>query len=540
MTAFLDSKELELSLSYMEGLNSPVSLSVAILMRYGDWVQVLNKTVNPRDYLYARDYFRDNSACCFLKKLERRHPDINPDAVALETWHQSEKGCFQANRRLSRIEESSDPSSTKIYHFLMKARSIVAEILGSAPETLRGRLGPGSTLSDPSRHSSVLDKFSSNPTITTGALHLVPLWAKDGWGRAVSHQNLDLVEVSGNTYFTVPKSAKTSRSCAMEASINVYYQLAVGMQIRTRLRRYGLDLVSGAATHARLAHFASCGGGYSTIDLSSASDTICYKLVELLLPKDWFDLLVSLRSPTTTVEGRVYHLEKFSSMGNGFTFELETLIFLALCRACGVKKGQVTVYGDDIIIPQAHYEDVTAALKFCGFTLNSEKSFRDGSFFESCGGDYFDGLPVRAFYLKEFPHEPQNWITLANAIRRVCSLVTLLGCDARAMRRCWFSCLGSLPVAIRRCRGPSTLGDVVIHDIPVRWQQVTKHSIRYFRAYVAVDHGGRTFSSYSPHSQIASALYGVTLVKGANDRMRLRVSSRNSRISYAMRWVPLS
>ena len=71
-----------------------------------------------------------------------------------------------------------------------------------------------------------------------------------------------------------------------------------------------------------------------------------------------------------------------SPMGNGFTFELETLLFYALTMAvCG--KGnfvRVSVYGDDIICPTEHAQAVTSILVEAGFQLNLGKSFSSGPF----------------------------------------------------------------------------------------------------------------------------------------------------------------
>jgi hypothetical protein len=90
-------------------------------------------------------------------------------------------------------------------------------------------------------------------------------------------------------------------------------------------------------------------------------------------------------------------------MGNGFTFELETLIFWAAAKAVQEVRGcqgPLGVYGDDIIVPQLIVQEVISTLEEFGFTINKEKSFVDGRFFESCGGHYFDGVDVTPYYQK--------------------------------------------------------------------------------------------------------------------------------------------
>jgi hypothetical protein len=91
-------------------------------------------------------------------------------------------------------------------------------------------------------------------------------------------------------------------------------------------------------------------------------------------------------------------------MGNSYTFELESLLFFgitwAVCNLLGLPCDQLSVYGDDIIAPAAARTKLQAVLQELGFTVNTEKSYSDGPFRESCGKDYFKGFDIRPFYLK--------------------------------------------------------------------------------------------------------------------------------------------
>lgn len=107
------------------------------------------------------------------------------------------------------------------------------------------------------------------------------------------------------------------------------------------------------------------------------------------------------------VDGRWIQLEKFSSMGNGFTFELETLIFWALVESLRDLRsqtgGRVSVYGDDIVCPSDIATDLIELLDFCGFEVNTKKSHWAGLFRESCGEHFFRGKNVTPIYQKEVP-----------------------------------------------------------------------------------------------------------------------------------------
>jgi hypothetical protein len=157
-----------------------------------------------------------------------------------------------------------------------------------------------------------------------------------------------------------------------------------------------------------------------------ASDTISREIVELLLPEDWALALKQSRSPVGVLPcGRVVQYHKFSSMGNGYTFELESLIFWALARAVSdlctpksQKRGVVMVYGDDLIVRSEFQEPMEWAFSRAGFTLNQKKSFFTGPFRESCGKHYFLGVDVSPFYVRKEIRQIWHIYSLANNLRR--------------------------------------------------------------------------------------------------------------------------
>jgi len=236
----------------------------------------------------------------------------------------------------------------------------------------------------------------------------------------------------------------------------------------------------------------------------------------LLLKKEWFELLDTLRSPKTFVDGKWVHLQKFSSMGNGYTFELETLLFLAIaceaCYLCGVpaQPGEnIWVYGDDIILPSQASATMLALLRFFGFTPNPDKTFTSGLFRESCGGDFFNGQAVRPFYQKEIPDEPAKWISLVNGIRRLGRKDFVGDFRWSNVRRAWLRALDALPSDIRRLRGPEDLGDLVIHDDFEFWRKRRTRDLRTFIQTWAPVHKALPLHHWKGPIVFASALYGI-------------------------------
>lgn len=286
------------------------------------------------------------------------------------------------------------------------------------------RHGPGAS-NGSTKRTDKFSKYLCRPyTVTSGAAELSwSLLAYDTrWRRALGVEFNDAPAEAGflinepfdgpsflkicdsNRVVTVPKDNRTDRPIAIEPTLNCYMQLgADGVLRRVLKRRWGINLND----QTRNAYMAGIGhsSGYATIDLSSASDLISTRVVRELLPPDWFSLLYKLRSPLGELpDGTTFIYERFSSMGNGSTFALESLIFAAIARVAtrmsGFDASDVAVYGDDIIVRQGAYHRTMHMLEDFGFQVNVSKSFATGPFRESCGFDWYNGHYVRPVYLK--------------------------------------------------------------------------------------------------------------------------------------------
>lgn len=504
----------------LAALDTPRALSVTILIRYKEWGQIADLRCDPSLYLCARAYLLDAQATDLLRKYKDLPTGRDLDEAALTSFFRCEKANAKTNARLIPFIDRFYPTMNdlRIGEFLTRVRRHAARILGGLPESLDLRFGPGATFEDRGFLVSIPDKMTTRPTITQRAIPLLGQFFGTAWGRALINgpSRGGVKVVRGDRFSSVPKDNSKNRGIGIGPSINVSLQLGVGRVMRRRLAKEGIDLTHGQDIHRRVACDASVTGEFATIDLSNASDTVSRALVKLVLPSTWFDLLDMLRTPACRVNGKWVLLEKFSAMGNGYTFELETLVFLCVCMACMEEHGitplpgvNVFVYGDDIIVPVGVATSVLAALGFLGFEPNREKTFVKGSFRESCGGDFFEGQPVRAHFVKETPNEPHEYISLANGLRRFVS--QLHGCDRmhRRLLRPWHSVLDSVPTDIRRLRGPSSLGDIVIHD-SARWQTIhCRNSSRSFiRTWGPVSRK-LSWQHWRPDVVLATALYGV-------------------------------
>jgi hypothetical protein len=477
----LDNAFIKVVQATCEDVSTPRAIAVYMLVAAGEWAQLSQLRVRPRNYEHSETYWRDCLVTDLLRKCDLPS-GIDKEAVAVQTFLDCERKNCRSNARLSRYLRESlfleTPQEVAVHSFIGEWRKEVEACLGSIPDNLTPRFSQGSTFADVGKLVTPPDKMSSRPTIYAKSRSVVlPFWGRTLWARSLVSDrpwHSDPLTVPGNIFFTVPKDGKTFRGCCKESSLNVAYQLDVGRVIRGKLRKIGIDLKTGQDTHKEMARAASVSESDATIDMSNASDTLCRILPKLVLPTAWYDLLDSLRATRTQLKGTWYRLEKFSSMGNGFTFELETLIFATLARTVirlsGGDPTRVSCYGDDLIVPTEYYREVTSGLRLFGFEPNMEKTFAEGPFRESCGGDFWRGVPVRGLHVEDLPSEPQHWISLANGLRRIALASSEHATSRwRLVKRAWFRALDPIPTAIRRCRGPVWLGDVVIHDEPRSW-----------------------------------------------------------------------
>lgn len=511
-------------------LGTPVSMLCEERIEAGQYAALQEMRVDPNAYTEAAAYHRDVIAVDFLRKLALPGDAERKYRAAVQAFRDCEARNFKTNRRLFTLIDSASSGDERIDELVARWRKEVRKVLGRLPMGLSPRFSGGATMSDKFGVTTLPDKITSSPTYYGQTTCLLPLWEETAWARSLRERRVSPRQVRFNAFFTVPKDFEKDRGCAKEASLSLSYQLAVGREIRKRINRvYSVDLENLQHIHRAKAQHASIFGREATIDLSNASNCVTRGLVELVFPEDWFLLVDSLRAPSMRIDGQILRLEMFSSMGNGYTFELETLLFWTLARAlCSMTdleelRSVISCVGDDIICPVELAEDLIAALRYFGFEPNARKTYVTGPFRESCGGDFFRGQPVRGVFVEEEPTEPQHWISLANQLWRLGEL----GSSAR------MECLKNIPSDIRSCVGPEALGDIVIHGptqhhaFAVRRPRGEEEPVIMYRCYRPVPLV-LPWTHWWPSVQMASALAGAESAG---------VTPRNGVSGYRLGWV---
>lgn len=374
----------------------------------------------------------------FLRKMEV--DSIEADRAALETFTASNKTCssWRLHLESSVDEELVGTFKNEVYKFFYPKGHFLCsweDICNQA------RVGPGSAVG--ANGFSFYAKLFSGPLtfhnqsvlgLYRSFIGLFPEWANAELIRLANYGSP--VEVDGSNVSLVPKTVDTARMICVEPSLNMFFQLGFGTCIEQRLLDYGINLSLQPDVNKSMAKVGSNNQWFSTIDLSSASDSISLGLLRFLEIPELSGIIHLLRSPVAKLPGtctpEVLHC--VSTMGNGFTFPLQTALFLCILRSalimssmvpsqkdCAIDQRNHSVFGDDLIIPQGKpFRMVSRLLSLLGFKINRKKTFEEGFFRESCGGDFYRSNPVRPVFLKRLKTR-QDGVVILNLLHEWCA-----------------------------------------------------------------------------------------------------------------------
>ena len=234
-----------LELALLEALNTPTALKAAILLRSGMWDDLARMQVDPAGYLDTvsgiSKYARDRQSIALFSKRVDLETSFDRDEVAYATWVKTEEHCAAYNHVLSVFWSDlwSDPCLAKHVRILRRARKWIRRTLGGVPDSLQGRFGPGTPAElRGNRPPVVADKLTTPSAVTRSALAVLEhSLDSSGLGRW-STENRP-VFTRGNELAFVPKNSRTSRVIAMEPGGNLFCQLGVGGEWKTKLHRIG-------------------------------------------------------------------------------------------------------------------------------------------------------------------------------------------------------------------------------------------------------------------------------------------------------------
>lgn len=367
---------------------------------------------NPKDYPLPNHYRHDSQAYAFIGKnvLFSNEENLVPELVS--TFFEQEKKNSLVNNRFT--FDTYDP-------ILDQVKRNVLRLIGSQPKFVKCyenyfladsfNYGPGSSYFFKGNLVNPWDKIKKGKvTLTTGC---VPIW-KHLTENTPFHDK-EILIIEQDTFDFVPKNFKSLRTIAVGNCGNGIVQRVLGKALNHKLKRF-FDLSKRPMVHKEVVRICSSTRSHATIDIKNASNSMCTNVVKKVIPPIWFDYLNKARHHRTQIGEMVHDLSLFSSMGNGFTFELESILFYAILMTLPNNKllemrpgeipgtnaivGDISIFGDDIICRAEDVPLLTQRLKHFGFEVNTQKSFWGESwFYESCGADFFAKADVTPYYL---------------------------------------------------------------------------------------------------------------------------------------------
>ncbi len=253
------------------------------------------------------------------------------------------------------------------------------------------------------------------------------------WEGVEREQGLQFLSVSEELpvrVVFVPKTQSSPRVIAIEPSHMQYMQQSVKDWCYKAVETHALTKhsirFSDQGVNQQLAYKASIDKRASTLDLKDASDRVHSHLVRRIFKNSGlFNYLEDARSLHAELpNGKNVLLFKYASMGSALCFPVEAMVFYTLIqsimhtvdsirpssRSIARYSRKIAVYGDDLIVPVNYTDAIVRYLESYSLKVNVNKSFKDSSFRESCGADFFEGVSVNPVYAREVPRDnARDW-----------------------------------------------------------------------------------------------------------------------------------
>lgn len=463
-----------------------------------DFVRTVKSTNSPRalldgyslgDFSEGTMSFEEYFVRNLFKKAENVHvqgvdPERNTEDAFISFLDQQEHSHVRVAALLDTIGDDSS-----FGRVLLRVRNMFSEIFGDFSEfELRPRFTSGATLSLSKKEgTSPFSRYRASE----GSQYMRKLFderRKEGIIR-FSFLESSFPQSRGTDDFyialqMVPKEWSKLRIIGKGPSSITACQAGLGDWMTYRAKtRVGIDITTAQERHKRLARLASVTDSYlMTADQSEASDRILRVLIKWLMPSEVFGYMEDITPHIIQLfDGTFRSTHMMAPAGNGYIFPLQTILFYCLAKSVCIEmnvRPEVYSYGDDLIAPAAIYTQLHKVFSLLALKVNPNKTFRDGSARESCGGDYVLGSDVRPLYVTNIPFSTTEWYSVINGIRRVGYDNNLGYWRTNNFKRLWFWCISHIQPK-HRLFAPTHYGDTAIGTSDYRLYRLT-----YKRTYV--------------------------------------------------------
>lgn len=416
----------DVRLLILEALDLPHSLALCMCLKYNQFDELYRLLGEPlpldaKKNLLPYESISEYRAFFQANALFSKADDLPALPGLAEKALQDFLDCEQLNRETNIRFLTKAVSSPLIY----QTSQIITDILGNYSELDMAqnlRFGPGVSSSCRGSMATLAHKLEADITCTPRSREIVERTFKHFFQYYYLLKPISSAE-QYNIFTTVPKTFKQERGICIGQHGNIIVQLAYGAQLRQKFKRC-VDLNKAADFHQYLVE--KKWREIATIDLKSASQMIARRAVQAVWPEQWLSVMDDLREEYTKLpDGSLNYNQHYSAMGNGFTFEMESILFYSLAKAAMLNAGlnwkYLSIFGDDIIVDKECAPTVIKALEEFGFIPNVDKTYLDGPFKESCGVDTLRGRNIRPIFLRNLTNGKRYEVlyTLANNIARM-------------------------------------------------------------------------------------------------------------------------
>lgn len=419
----------ELALLFCARVEGEIGSLLTAAVITGDYATLLQ--FDPHISIDSETFYNVSQIQALFKKLPSLPLGLDPKKVAVEKFLDGERKCRETNYIFNLWKQGQFQFVPAVESILHSTARKIQRIVGVVPEPgmVRARFSAGGASTNTKKKNADLRHVIADSAACSEEL------LSSGWLPEImsslpalstflmneqGSQGSVVFELHRSRLDFVRKDARTDRVITVEPPFNKAIQNGLGDHLRGCLKRIGCDLSQQAARNSELARIGSVTGGIATLDLSNASGLLSYELVAHLWPIDWMEALDAVRSAYTSFEDVQFTMQAYAGMGNGTTFPVESITFLAITQAVvdylGIQ-GVVAVYGDDIICPTEAVPLLVTVLSALGLEVNETKSFAKGPFRESCGRDWYTGYDVRPVFVRG-NLSPERLFTLHNYFAR--------------------------------------------------------------------------------------------------------------------------
>lgn len=239
----------------------------------------------------------------------------------------------------SRLERGVDPESALLAFkkrvsttrsklprpYVPTAKALIASWLGAAPTLLElhPKHGPGAVAEGYKPLQKVHNSVYFRQLDAVGGPDLLYLNANH---RTFEPRELKSFKHGITRVIAVPKDFSKPRIISAEPTTLMFLQQGVARYMMAVLEaRCPYVNFRDQTVNARLSRDYT---RVATLDMSNASDTVSRSIVRQLFPKDWADLLFSLRSHYARLpDGACVPLRAFAPMGSALCFSVESIVF---------------------------------------------------------------------------------------------------------------------------------------------------------------------------------------------------------------------